>query len=266
MTHNSTPVKTNTTQQVGPDTRVHEHRTASRFFRTADLQQARSVLAEEVSHLTCLPLDHLWKSYPLDNIDIPNVNRHLVQESLLSNKGEWHDTIRKEQFAVRLGGAREAKLFEVFSRIFNEVRSSLKDSDKPTPGRVERMVHAGSVEPQSDRTGSHRPDAFLLVCPETKSTGRRFQWRDLTCPFEYKFGNGDALDVSQHEPTAPWKHVLIVCRIIPRCCGASTTSCAATPVEFSPLESVYMVPSFVSGSYAVLHPSRSLLSTGSRSV
>ncbi|KAF9646538.1 hypothetical protein BDM02DRAFT_3270901 [Thelephora ganbajun] len=192
-THESNPAKEDATQQVGPDIGVREHHAASRPFRTADLQQARSILAEEVSHLICLPLEYLWESYPLDNADLPKVKQHLVQKNLLSNKGKWHPTIHKERFAKKSDGIREAELFSIFSRTFNAVLSSLADHEKPTSGCVERMVHAVSVEPQSAR---HQPDAFLLVDTGTspKPTGHRFRWRDLTCPFEYKFGNGDAVD------------------------------------------------------------------------
>lgn len=196
-TPSSSPAKDDPTQQAGPDTGIHEHRTASRLFRTVDLQQARSILAEEVSHLICLPLERLWESYPVDNADLAKVKQHLLRENLLSGEGKWHHTIHKEHFARKLKGVHEVKLFSIFSRIFNEIISSLADSGDPASACVNRMVHARSVEPQSNRTSPHRPDAFLVAHTQTSPTpnGGRFRWRDLTCPFEYKFGDGGVIDV-----------------------------------------------------------------------
>lgn len=200
---NSSPTRAHINQQVGPDTGVREHLTTSTRFRTADLQQARSILAEEVSHLICLPLEHLWESYPLNANALANVKQHLAQKKLLSDDGKWNPTIRKERFAKKLHGVHEADTFNIFSRTFNGVVSSLADCGGLTPGCVERMVHAGSIKPQSDRTSSHRPDAFLLVHAKSpqKPTKDGFRWRDITCPFEYKFGNGDTIDVSHREST-----------------------------------------------------------------
>ena len=66
------------------------------------------------------------------------------------------------------------------------------------------MVHAGSATPKSDRISTNRPDAFLLMksspmngSSEASAVDVRYpvRWRDLTCPFEFEFGNGDGKDV-----------------------------------------------------------------------
>lgn len=66
------------------------------------------------------------------------------------------------------------------------------------------MVHAGRTASKSDRISKHRPDAFLLMnsslgsgpqdAPGTEIPDT-IHWRDITCPFEYKFGDGDKKDV-----------------------------------------------------------------------
>ena len=234
-------------------------------FRTGELQQARSILAEEVPHLICLPLKHLWESYPVNDSHLANVKRQLARKGLLSDEGKWNPGVRKERFA-RPSGVHESKLFNIFSRTFNAVLSSLADCDELASGCVEKMVHAGSIEPQSDRASSHRPDAFLLVKTPPKPVGDRFRWRDITCPFEYKFANGSAVDVSQPESFVLCDHVLTVYRTTRRLCGASTTSCVAIPVGFSPSGSPYMAPSFAFGCCAVLHPLCLPTLTGSKSV
>lgn len=66
------------------------------------------------------------------------------------------------------------------------------------------MVHAGRTAPKSDRISKHRPDAFLLMNSSLESNPQdapgakipdTVYWRDITCPFEYKFGDGDKEDV-----------------------------------------------------------------------
>ncbi|KAF9783771.1 hypothetical protein BJ322DRAFT_1066999 [Thelephora terrestris] len=183
-------------QEGGPDTGVHEHLTASKSFRTVDLQQARSIFADEVPHLICLPLDCLWGSYPVDASNLKRTKQSLVQQGLLSDEQTWSPTvIRRENFNRRTTGSCETRVFQVFSHIFNGIMSSLASGDTTMSGCVERMVHAGPIEPKSDRQ-THRPDAFLIAHSETspKPTERETRWRDVTCPFEYKFGNDNSTD------------------------------------------------------------------------
>ncbi|KAF9783769.1 hypothetical protein BJ322DRAFT_1066990 [Thelephora terrestris] len=184
-------------QEGGPDTKVHEHLTVSKSFRAANLQQARSILADEVPYLLCLPLKEMWISYPVDESDLKKAKKSLIQQGLLSDEQKWSPTvIREENFNSRINGSNETRVFQVFSHIFNVIMSSLASGDKQMPGCVDRMVHAGSIEPKSDRQSSHRPDAFLIAHSQTspKPTESEMRWRDVTCPFEYKFGNGDATD------------------------------------------------------------------------
>jgi hypothetical protein len=256
-------------QEGGPDTGVHEHLTASKSFRTVDLQQARSIFADEVPHLICLPLDCLWGSWPVDASDLKRTKQSLVQQGLLSDEQAWSPTfIRRENFNSRTTGFCETRVFQVFLHIFNGIMSSLASGDKPMPGCVDRMVHAGSIEPKSDRQSSHRPDAFLIAHSETspKPTESETRWRDVTCPFEYKFGNGDATDVCHTFYCLLGVARLMVCRTTSKRCGAFTISCAVILVVSSLLESPYAGPHSPSGCCAVLPLSSSTLSTGSRSV
>jgi hypothetical protein len=71
---------------------------------------------------------------------------------------------------------------------------------------VQEMVNAGSTTLRSDRISTSKPDAYLLLkscrsgevalVPETNIPQCQY-WRDVACPLEYKFGDGDKDDVSQ---------------------------------------------------------------------
>ena len=208
-------------QQTGPNTASH---LVTRTFRTAGLSQARDILCDGIPYLICLPTDHLWESYSLDCRLLTEVKSHLVETGLLSNKGEWGNAggerLNRNHLAAWSRGADEA--FGLFSRLFNAMLGYLQQSGRSAS--VKEMVHAGSIEPESTEVGScRRPDAFLHMV--TEATPDKFRWRDLTCPFEYKFGNGDVVDVDVSRPQSIicQGHVLILYRTTQRRCGASTT-------------------------------------------
>lgn len=175
-----------------PDTWARKSAVTMRLFRTAGLSQAHDILRGEVPYSTCLSPDHLWKSYSLDDRVLAKVKQHLTNDGWFSNAGSWY-FVNEEGFARQDKGDGEVKTFAVFSSIFNAVLDYFR-----TRGSVTSvLVHVGSIEPKSTTTSSNRPDAFLQMntrMPPTSTEGK-FRWRDLTCPFEYKFGNGDTIDV-----------------------------------------------------------------------
>ena len=71
------------------------------------------------------------------------------------------------------------------------------------------MINAGSASLKPGKISTNRPDAFLLMNSSLTAgaqgpdTPYQVYWRDLTCPFEYEFGDGDEIDVrsSIHLPT-----------------------------------------------------------------
>ena len=86
-------------------------------------------------------------------------------------------------------------VFEFFSDLVNAILESPRKANRAT--FVQMMVNAGNFQPNSDMTNSSKPDAFLYVDPGATSEKKKFKWRNLTCPMEYKFGKGDQADVSE---------------------------------------------------------------------
>lgn len=106
---------------------------------------------------------------------------------------------RRAHFAERHENECKGTIFRVISEIFTAMKDSLGGDSQ---GCVVKMVRTGAVVPRSDRTSSHTPDTFLLAATEGSPKPRNrapFCWKDLTCPFKYKFGNGDVVDVGQHK-------------------------------------------------------------------
>ena len=127
---------------------------------------------DEVTHPICLPTDHLWGSYsPADNI-VTEVKQYLVGERWLSEKGKWGEIdgakINKKQFVTRGTGDTEARTFVFFSRLFNAMLEYIRQSKLKTS--VGNMVNVGYVEPESTRSATHRPKAFLHMATETPPT------------------------------------------------------------------------------------------------
>ena len=58
------------------------------------------------------------------------------------------------------------------------------------------MIYPGSTELELSSIRCCRPDAFLQMPSMAPPTLGDFKWRNMTCPFEYKFGNGDIVNVS----------------------------------------------------------------------
>ena len=96
----------------------------------------------------------------------------------------------------------ERAAFKPLADIFNEILTCPQTT--ATRNSVRTMDHAGSTSPKSDRISTNCPDAFLLMnsslansSSETPAADMRYSmdWRDLACPLEYKFGNGDKMDV-----------------------------------------------------------------------
>jgi len=105
------------------------------------------------------------------------------------------------------------------------------------------------------------PAAFAQTSP--KPARDKFCWRDLICPFEHKFGNGDIADVRQHKSTVVRHYFLIVRRRTPRSCGASTMLCVPARRIF--FRTKYTKPRSVSGRCTVPPLPLSVLSIGSTS-
>ena len=182
-------------QQTSPYTGLRTSSFATEEFHAAPLSKASRMLCKEVPYVINLPMDHLWKSYPVEGQLLTDVEEYLIKNQWLTKGRKWYGKKAKEDsFRARGRGGHEVRTFVFFSLLFNAVLDGLKATEHKT--FVERMVHAGSVEPESTRVSTHRPDGFLQMATDTSATPGKFRWRELTCPFEYKFGDGNAVDVS----------------------------------------------------------------------
>lgn len=184
---------------------------ATNIFHSAGLSQARGILAEGIPHLICPSTNHLWQSYPLEDRILAVVRGYLVECGWLSNRGrlmESRGELKKARFHARHTGDSEEKTFAFFANLFNAVLNHIQRSRKQTS--IKGMIHAGSITPTSTIPSTHRPDAFLHVDTKTPLTPGKAKWRNLTCPFEYKFGGGSALDVSQPQMITCWDLFLTV--------------------------------------------------------
>jgi len=194
----TTPPPRETTTNA-PDTLLRERKLANSGYRTSGLDAARKMVRKDIGHFVTLPLKVLW-STPLA-CELGDIQQHLIRQGWLSD-GRWNSRkISKENLNSR-SGLSEWDAFQPLADIFNEI---LTCSQAATIRKdVHRMVHAGQIAPKSDRISKHRPDAFLLMKSSLKSnpqeapgakTPDTVHWRDITCPFEYKFGDGDEEDV-----------------------------------------------------------------------
>ena len=182
-----------------PDTTIATHRTATEDYRAASLSNARKVVLEDIGHFVIAPDSYLWDLYPVPH-GFETIMQHLTEEGWLTSDSKWNPRrISREDLEQRKAGFMEQEAFEPLTRIFNVILSY-----KPSSSKVLGMVNAGSHPLKSDRISTNRPDAYLVLQspqakPSTKGTEipKRRLWRDATCPFEYKFGDGDKGDVSR---------------------------------------------------------------------
>jgi hypothetical protein len=194
----TTPKTSKTALQVAPDTLLRQSSFATEDFRSADLDGGRGMLQAGLAHAIRLPIDCLWTSYSPKEGDLRKVKEHLTENGFLIEGDRWDRAkIVKKHFETKCK-TNEVQTFAFFSDLFNVVLDSLRPTH---PTFVKKMVNAGHIGPESTRINSSRPDAFLRVDVDENLKTGKFKWRDLTCPFEYKFGDGDAVDVRQHEPT-----------------------------------------------------------------
>ena len=159
----------------------------------ASLSDARKVVLEDIGHFVVPPDSYLWSLYPIPH-EFETIIQHLTEEGWLTSDQKWNpEIISRGDLEQRKVGSMEQEAFEPLTRIFNAILSY-----KPSSSKVAGMVNAGSHPLKSDRISTNRPDAYLVLRKTsdkgTKIAKRRF-WRDATCPFEYKFGDGDKDDV-----------------------------------------------------------------------
>ena len=182
---------------------------ATDLSRAIGLSQALRILHEEGTYLISPSLDDLWRSYSLEDRVSTEAKRYLIQTNWFSGQGKWGsmggEEINKQHFVVRGEDDSELQPFMFFSRLFNAILECFRQRGVYTS--VKTMVHTGPVEPEST---SLRPDAFLHVATGASPTWGKFRWRDVTCPFEYKLDNGDAIGVSRPEPITCRDSVLII--------------------------------------------------------
>ena len=183
-----------------PDTPLRSSRTATEEYRAGGLGSARRIVREDIGHVIRLPIDYLWAHCTLVH-SLDDIRTHFSEQDWLRD-GKWYpEMVSKDN----LDGQRdllEYAAFKPLADIFNQILAY-----SPTVAMekgVRTMIHAGSTSPKSDRISTNRPDAFLLMSSGVASslgdapaagTPYPVHWRDLTCPFEYKFGDGDKIDV-----------------------------------------------------------------------
>ena len=261
----SVETTTKDVQQTGPDTEVRPSPYATEMFRAATLPQARAIVSDALPYVINLSKEHLWKSYLLQDQDLSDVRRHLVENGWLTEDGRWdHADVKRKRFTTKRSGDTEVKAFGFLRLLFNTILDFLQRTKGKT-FFLQTMVDAGSTQVISTRISTHRADAFLYTVA-VPLPPQQHTWKVTTCPFEYKFGNGDAIDVSWPNSIACQNHVFNVHRTTPRHCGTLSTSCGPTPAECSRLDALYKAQSSASGCYAGRHPSYLPPLTGSMSV
>ena len=206
-----TPSPKKTTIKV-PDTPLRSSRTATEEYRASGLDDARRIVREDIGYVIRLPIDYLWTHCTLAH-SLDDVRAHLTERDWL-REGKWNpEKVTKENLDSQRDLLEHAA-FKPLADIFNEVLAY--PSTVATEKDVRTMVHAGSAIPKSDRISTNQPDAFLLMSSSNANSSRAasvtdapypVRWRDLTCPFEYKFGDGNKIDVRPrvhvHSPTTP---------------------------------------------------------------
>jgi len=184
--------QTGDVQQTGLGTRERAN-TSTSLFSTVGLSQAHQLLRFENTHLISLPTEYLWESYQLEDQVLTNVRQHLITASWLTENGGWDPTeVDRDQFDV------SGDAFDFFPRLFNVVLGCIQRTGHKTP-LVKTMMHSEDVGPESARDSTCQPDAFFHMTTDPAPMPDKFRWRDLTCPFEYKFGDGSIVNVSQPE-------------------------------------------------------------------
>lgn len=190
---------------------MDESSRTSRTFHAAGLSRARSLFRKMVKYFICLPTDRLWELYSLNYRLLAEVKSCLDEIGWLSNEREWDNTngekINREHFAGWSEGVSQVKTFVFFSYLFNMVLEYHQLCGCGTS--VKETIRTGFVEPGPTGTSEHSPDAFLHMAVKTPSTPGKSRWRDLIYLFKYKFGDDDAVNVSQPESLAYRDHLLI---------------------------------------------------------
>ena len=191
-----------------PDSVPREHMTSREEYRTAGLAEARRIVREDIGHVILPPLDSLWECYPSKH-KLDGIKSHLTHLGWLCD-GKWNPARLSKQSVQKAGNLTEYEAFKCLAEIFNDVLQ-LDASTREHVG-VKSMIHAGYTEPKSDKISVHRPDAFLFMhsglnnSPPPGNGGHppttpvaiiptSVYWKDLTCPFEYKFEKGNEDDV-----------------------------------------------------------------------
>ena len=183
-----------------PDTAIATHRTATEDYREASLSNARKMVLEDIGRVVIVPNSYLWDIYPVTH-DFEGIRRHLTKEGWLTNEHKWNPgRISKEYLRQWRKGSTEQEAFKPLADIFNAI---LSYEPSESNSIVLGMVNAGLHSLKSDRISTNRPDAYLVLRPpqmkpstEGAKISKQRLWRDVVCPFEYKFGDGDKDDVS----------------------------------------------------------------------
>ena len=194
------------TMAKGPqDTPLRSSRTATEEYRASELDGARRIVCEDIGYVIRLPIDYLWTHCTLIyNLD--DVKAHLAEQDWILFQDSISHLAAKDNFNRRQGLPEHAA-FKPLADIFNQI---LTYPQAVAMGKdVRTMVNAGSASHKPRKISTNRPDAFLLVNSSLTAGARgpdapyQVHWRDLTCLFEYEFGDGDEIDVrsSIHLPT-----------------------------------------------------------------
>ena len=103
-------------------------------INSVGLSKARYVLREEETHHISLSADYLWRSYPLDDDILTEVNHHLIQTHWFSEQGKWcgirREGIYVEDFAALGGDGSEAESFAFFAPLSNTILEYLRHISK----------------------------------------------------------------------------------------------------------------------------------------
>lgn len=190
------PVDTEDVRSRGAGARVRKNAVAATLFSAGGPSQADEILSKHAPFSVHLSPDHLWSAYMVEEHVVAEVKHHIAGKGWFTGEGKWsrHNVPPKEGFANQEYPT-GANPFAFFSDLFNVIVGYFRTHGRVTS--VQAMVHVNSIGPNSPGITSNCPDAFLQMDSASMSTEGQHQWRDITCPFKYIFGDSNSFDVRQ---------------------------------------------------------------------
>ncbi|KAF9241208.1 hypothetical protein BU15DRAFT_45238 [Melanogaster broomeanus] len=193
MERTPSPSPSPPTVATAPDTIPRPRQTSAHPYRTGDLTYGRDAVLRDLQSIYTVDHSYFKKAIlpPLSEaIKIESIKSSLTASKKVTPAGRW------AAFDVdpKVDGNNEdtvfGRLISVFQDIVNEARISIQCD--PTL----EMLNKPSVAPQSPRTNSSRPDAYLRMVNKKSvslsSDTKKDSWDDIAVSFEFKKGASEA--------------------------------------------------------------------------